>query len=159
VPETWPVRIRQIMRWAKGHNQALANYGLRCLLGKSCATVRERLDGFLLLGVYAMAPTIVIGWILALALFYRGIAPLGGTIALLAFTSYATVGNSAAFFQIAAAGRLDGRRQRIRLVPFVMLGFVVSIIAVSRATLSQLLALLTGAEFHWDKTERFRRVS
>ena len=23
VPETWPVRIKQIMRWAKGHNQAL----------------------------------------------------------------------------------------------------------------------------------------
>ena len=28
VPETWQVRIKQIMRWAKGHNQALVAYGL-----------------------------------------------------------------------------------------------------------------------------------
>ena len=26
VPESWEVRIRQIKRWAKGHNQALARY-------------------------------------------------------------------------------------------------------------------------------------
>ena len=50
VPETWPVRIKQIMRWAKGHNQALATYGFRLLFGKHLATWRERVDGFLLLG-------------------------------------------------------------------------------------------------------------
>ena len=56
VPEIWPVRIKQIMRWAKGHNQAMVTYGLRLLLGKHRATLRERIDGTLLLGVYAMAP-------------------------------------------------------------------------------------------------------
>src|SRR6202023_1961247 len=55
VPETWPVRIKQIMRWAKGHNQAMVTYSLRLLLGKHRATLRERIDGALLLGVYAMA--------------------------------------------------------------------------------------------------------
>ncbi len=28
VPETWPVRIRQIKRWAKGHNQVLFKLGI-----------------------------------------------------------------------------------------------------------------------------------
>ncbi len=84
------------------------------------------------------------------------VAPLHGVIALLAFTAYAATGNFAAFFEIAAAVRLDHTRQRICLLPFLVLGFGVSIFSVSRAVVSQLLAPLTGAQFHWDKTERFR---
>src|SRR3984893_18008305 len=72
VPETWPVRIKQIMRWAKGHNQALVAYSLPLLFGKHRATLRERIDGFWLLGVYAMAPLTMIAWLLALGLFYEG---------------------------------------------------------------------------------------
>jgi cellulose synthase/poly-beta-1,6-N-acetylglucosamine synthase-like glycosyltransferase len=156
VPETWPVRIKQIMRWAKGHNQALAAYGLRLLFGRHRATWRERIDGTLLLGVYAMAPITLIGWVLALAAFYEGVAPLYGLVALLTFTAYAATGNFAAFFEIAAAVRLDYTRQRVCLLPYLILGFGVSIFSVSRATISQLLAPITGAQFHWDKTERFR---
>jgi len=157
VPETWPVRIKQIMRWAKGHNQVLAAYGLHLLFGKHRATLRERIDGFLLLGVYAMAPVTLVGWLLALGVFYQGVAPLHGIIALLTFTAYATTGNFAAFFEIAAAVRLDSTRQRICLLPFLILGFGVSIFSVSRACISQIMAPITGAQFHWDKTERFRK--
>jgi len=156
VPETWHVRVKQIMRWAKGHNQALANYGFHLLFGKHRATLRERIDGFLLLGVYIMAPVTLLGWVLALGVFYEGIAPLHGVIALLSITAYSAVGNFAAFFEIAAAARLDYTRQRICLLPFLILGFGVSIFSVSRAFVSQLIAPLTGAQFHWDKTERFR---
>jgi len=158
VPETWEVRIKQLMRWAKGHNQALAAYGLKLLFGYHRATLRERLDGFLLLGVYVMAPVTLIGWLLALALFYEGVAPLHGVIALLAITAYGATGNFAAFFEIAAANRLDYTRQRICLLPFLVLGFGVSIFSVSQACLSQLLAPITRSQFHWDKTERFRPV-
>jgi cellulose synthase/poly-beta-1,6-N-acetylglucosamine synthase-like glycosyltransferase len=159
VPETWPVRIKQIMRWAKGHNQALATYGFRLLFGKHLATWRERIDGFLLLGVYVMAPITMVGWMLALAVFYQGVNPLHGVIAVLSITAYAAVGNFAAFFEIASAARLDSTRERIRLLPLLMLGFLVSIVAVSRAVISQLMAPITGAQFHWDKTERFRTSS
>src|ERR1700694_2226173 len=148
-PETRPARIRQIMRWAKGHNQVLVAYGLELLFGKHRATLRERVDGFLLLGVYAMAPLTVIAWLLALTLFYEGVAPLQGVIALLAFTAYSATGNFAAFFEIAAAARLDYTRQRICLLPFLVLGFVVSIFSVSRACADQLMAPITGAQFHW----------
>jgi len=159
VPETWPVRIKQIQRWAKGHNQALANYGFRLLFGKHLATSRERVDGFLLLGVYMMAPITMLAWILALAVFYQGTIPLHGIIAVLSVTAYAAVGNFAAFFEIAAAARLDSTPERIRLLPLLIFAFLVSIVAVSRAVVSQLTAPLTGAQFHWDKTERFRSPS
>ena len=159
VPETWAVRIKQIMRWAKGHNQAMATYSIRLLLGRHRATLRERIDGTLLLGVYAMAPITIIGWVLALGVFYQGVAPLHGILAILAITAYASVGNMAAFFEIAAAVRLDSNRNRISLLPFLVLGFAVSIFAVSRAAWSQLIGLVTKAEFHWDKTERFRKAA
>jgi cellulose synthase/poly-beta-1,6-N-acetylglucosamine synthase-like glycosyltransferase len=159
VPETWAVRIRQIMRWAKGHNQALVNYGGHLLLGNHRATWRERIDGFLLLGVYIMAPVTLVGWMLALAVFYERVSPFHGVIALLSLTAYSAVGNFAAFFEIAAAARLDSTRRRIRILPLLVLGFLVSIVAVTRAVVSQLMAPLTGAQFHWDKTERFRAPS
>ena len=156
VPETWQVRIKQIMRWAKGHNQVLVTFGLELLFGKHRATLRERIDGFWLLGVYAMAPLTMMAWFLALALFYEGVAPFQGVIALLAFTAYSATGNFAAFFEIAAAARLDNTRERVCLLPFLVLGFVVSVFSVSRACVDQLMAPITGAQFHWDKTERFR---
>jgi cellulose synthase/poly-beta-1,6-N-acetylglucosamine synthase-like glycosyltransferase len=159
VPETWQVRVKQIMRWAKGHNQAMVTYAVRLLFGKHRATLRERLDGVLLLGVYIMGPVTLLGWILALAVFYRGIAQLHGIVALLSITAYAAIGNLAAFFEIAAAVRLDGHDRRIRLLPFLILGFTVSIFSVTRAALSQVSDAITGAEFHWDKTERFRKAA
>jgi len=159
VPETWQVRIKQIMRWAKGHNQAMVTYGLQLLFGQHRATLRERLDGALLLGVYIMAPFTMVGCVLALAVFYQGVAPLHGVLAILGVTAYATVGNMAAFFEIAAAVRLDGNCKRIRLLPFLILGFTVSIFAVSWAAFSQVKDALTGAEFHWDKTERYRKAA
>ncbi len=159
VPETWQVRRKQIMRWAKGHNQAMVTYGLHLLFGRHRATLRERIDGVLLLGVYIMAPVTLLGWMLALAVFYQGIAPLHGIVALLSLTAYAAIGNLAAFFEIAAAVKLDGNRQRICLLPFLVLGFTVSILSVSQAAVAQLKDALTGAEFHWDKTERFRKVA
>lgn len=159
VPETWRVRTKQIMRWAKGHNQAMVTYGLRLLFGRHRATWRERMDGTLLLGVYAMAPITLLGWVLALAAFYENASPLQGVLALLSFTAYAAMGNVAAFFEIAAAVRLDGTPARIRILPFLIMGFVVSIFSVSWAAVSQTKDAITGAEFHWDKTERFRKAA
>ena len=159
VPETWPVRIKQIMRWAKGHNQAMLTYSFHLLFGRHRATLRERIDGTLLLGVYVMAPLTLLGWLLALGVFYQGVVPLHGIVALLAFTSYAAVGNLAAFFEIAAAARLDGTLGRICLLPFLILGFAVSTFSVTRAAISLVTDAITGAEFHWDKTERFRTTT
>ncbi|PYP86132.1 MAG: glycosyl transferase family 2 [Candidatus Angelobacter sp. Gp1-AA117] len=154
VPERWPVRVRQIMRWAKGHNQAMVHYAAS-LTRRHDVSWWERLDGLLLLGVYAMAPVLLLGWVLALLLFYTG-APIGGGVAVLGLAAFTTLGNFAAFFEIAAATRLDGSRLRIRLLPFTFLGFAVSLISVSRAAWQQIIEPLMGKEMVWHKTERSR---
>ncbi|HLA64390.1 MAG TPA: glycosyltransferase family 2 protein [Rhodothermales bacterium] len=154
VPETWPVRIRQIRRWARGHTAAALRHTFH-VAGSRHLSARERIDGLLLLGVYAMSPVLLAGWILAAVLFYMGIVPIHGALAILAVASYNTVGNFAVFFEIATGARLDGHYRRIRLLPLNLLGFIVSLVATSRAVLTELWPI--RGELVWDKTERFRR--
>ena len=155
VPERWPVRVRQIMRWAKGHNQSMISYLWKTA---KCSELKwmERMDGVLLLGVYVMGPVLLLGWILAVVLFYTGVQ-IGGGLTVLALGAFTTLGNFAAFFEIAAAARLDGSRERIRLLPLTLFGFTVSLVSVSRAAYQQVHASLFGqAELVWHKTERSR---
>src|SRR5262249_2766239 len=70
-PETWPTRIRQIMRWARGHNQATTRYGAKLLFNRR-TRLAERVDGALLLGVFLMSPVLLAGWSLGVALWYLG---------------------------------------------------------------------------------------
>ncbi len=155
VPERWPVRVRQIKRWAKGHNQAMARY-LFGLAKCSGLSKLERIDGTLLLGVYLMGPVLLLGWLLAVVLFYNG-AQIGGGLTVLALGAFTTLGNFAAFFEIAAAARLDGSRQRIRLLPLTLFGFTVSLISVSQAAWQQVQESIFGArQLVWHKTERSR---
>lgn len=159
VPEGWGARVRQIMRWTKGHNQALYRHLAR-VLGSDDLKPLERLDGAALLGVYAMAPLLMVGWIASLLLFYLDPPPMiGGAVALLALVSYGALGNFAAFFEIAAAAFLDGSSRRIRLLPLGALGFMVSVYAISRATFDQVKDHFLHAELRWEKTPRYRKVA
>ena len=159
VPENWPVRVRQIMRWARGHNQALIRYALQIISSKH-TNWRERLDGFALLAVYATSPSLVLGWILAIALFYAGAGPLvAGFVVFFSFVAFNALGNFSAFFEIAAASYLDGSRARIRLLPLNYLGFLVSMVTITRGTLNQLVSdTLFKRELRWDKTVRYRKA-
>jgi hypothetical protein len=68
-------------------------------------------------------------------------------------TSYSTLGNFAVFYEIAAAAHLDGSRARVRLLPLILLGFLVSLVAVTKATLTQWLYRRRGGDVLWHKTE------
>ena len=155
VPETWPSRIRQIKRWAKGHNQSLVRYWWPLLKRPSHIRRRTVVDGMLLLGVFAVGPLLLVGYGLAVALYYLGVPLSAGLMAILAVAMYSTLGNFAAFFEVAAGARLDGSRGRIRLLPFLIVGFLVSLVSVSWATVVQLATFWRSGD-QWEKTERHR---
>lgn len=158
VPEKWSTRIRQIRRWTHGHNQALRRYAMRMLARKGGVTWAQALDGTLLLGVFAVGPILLFGWMLALTLYYLGYQPSSGILMLLLASAFSTLGNFAAFFEVATATRLDGSRRRVRLLPFLFFGFLVSLIAVSQETILQFVGWGMGRRSkQWDKTERYRR--
>jgi cellulose synthase/poly-beta-1,6-N-acetylglucosamine synthase-like glycosyltransferase len=157
VPENWPTRIRQIQRWTRGHNQALKQYLSKLLRFPRHLRVAQVVDGALLLGVFAVAPILILGWGFATALFFMGYPVNASLIALFAVATYSTLGNFAAFFEVATAARLDGSRNRIRLLPFLALGFLVNLLAISRATVSRRSWLQPSSKGPtWDKTERYR---
>ncbi|MES2522134.1 MAG: glycosyltransferase family 2 protein [Gemmatimonadota bacterium] len=155
VPERWDVRIRQIQRWAKGHNQALVRYMSALVRNRRALPWWQVLDGVLLLGVFVVPLVLIVGWVCTVILFYAGYPPSWGRLTVLAISSFNTIGNFAAFFQVAAASRLDGSRERIRMLPFLLLGFLVSTFSVARASLSR-ASWMRGRPVEWQKTERFR---
>lgn len=162
VPESWAVRFRQISRWAKGHNQVMTKLGTEMLTRKGLRWM-ERVDGVALLGVFLMSPILLVGWMLALVLTVTGYG-IGANVniallMLLIATGFACVGNFAAFFEVAAAVHLDGHQRRLRLLPLLLTGFVVSMVAVSKATIDGLLLdKLFKRQFKWDKTVRYRQA-
>jgi cellulose synthase/poly-beta-1,6-N-acetylglucosamine synthase-like glycosyltransferase len=153
VPENWRSRIRQIQRWAIGHNQALVRHSLP-LLRKHDATWAQRIDGLFLLGVFAMPLVTLWAWGLALLGFYVDGSILGGVLPVLGMAAYASVGTFAAFFEIGAATRLDRVPRKILLLPLNIFGFIVSMISVTTATLSQILSRFLGGRMIWHKTGR-----
>ncbi|QOL48149.1 glycosyltransferase family 2 protein [Massilia litorea] len=159
VPEEWSVRIKQIMRWSKGHNQVLVRYWSSFLFS-DCISLRARVDGFLLLFVFAMPPVLLFGWILAL-LCYMLSSPslLSLFVAAWAFSAYGANGSFAAFFEIAIAVILDGNRKRLRLLPLSLLGFCVSLVVISRASWQLLADSIRKRELVWDKTVRYRKAA
>jgi hypothetical protein len=115
----------------------------------------SRLRLVLLLGVFAMAPILLLGWGLALAVYYMGYQLPAGILAVLIVSAFSTLGNFAAFFEVAAATRLDGSRNRVRLLPFLFFGFLVSLMAVSQESLKQFFTIRRSRYVKWDKTERY----
>ena len=157
VPEVWQERNRQIMRWAKGHNQVALRH-LGSTLRTSGISAFARLDAVLLLGVYLLAPLLLLGFLCGFSLFLLGQPVLAGSaLVVFGLVSFSALGNYAAFFEIAAALHLDGSRKRLRLLPLNFLNFLVSLINITRACGSLLFDdTLRGKQMRWDKTARYR---
>ncbi len=158
VPEEWSVRMRQVRRWAKGHNQVLYRYWGE-LMSSPFVTLRERIDGILLLQVFAMPPLLLIGWVLALSLYFLNAGSLVALfIPLMAMVAYGALGNFAAFLEIVMAVLLDGHRRRIRLLPVNLLCFFASLFSISGALVESAVDRLFGRELVWHKTLRYRKL-
>jgi cellulose synthase/poly-beta-1,6-N-acetylglucosamine synthase-like glycosyltransferase len=157
VPEEWSVRMRQVHRWAKGHNQVLLNYW-GALLASRFVSLRERLDGFMLIQVFLIQPLLLLGWGLVVIMYYLNsltlmtlFLPLG----LLMF--YGALGSFSAFLQTALAVLLDGHRNRIRLLPIQVLCFCSSLFSVSSALVEAVQDRYSQRELVWHKTARYRK--
>lgn len=156
VPEDWGVRIKQVTRWAKGHNQVMARYWWQ-FATSSYLTRGQRVDGLLLLFVFVIPLVMLVGWLLALGLYFLNAGSLLSTlIPIFALMIYGTLGNFAAFFEIVVAVLIDGNRRRLRLLPFNMLGFLVSLFAISGAVWSLLADRIFKRDMVWEKTVRYR---
>ena len=156
VPETWPVRVRQIRRWANGHTECFVRFAGQMLTTPGLRAV-ERIDGVMLLAIYLIAPLLVGALAASLFLFFSGHFHLVNTFALTAaIIAFNSIGNFASFFEIGTATLLDGSRDRVRLLPFNVLNFALSVAVVTQGLVSFGASRAFGRSRIWHKTERFR---
>lgn len=152
VPQTWPERMRQVVRWARGHNQALLKYFWPLIVSRR-VKLRVKIDGIMLLGVYVLSPLLVFAWATALSLWHLGVNE-PGLIIILAVSTYAVLGNFATFFEVAAATHLDRTRERATLLPLLSLGFLVTALSVTYGAFVQLAAASPHRRGFWHRTAR-----
>ncbi|MGQ3887984.1 glycosyltransferase [Legionella sp. CNM-1927-20] len=157
VPDAWPVRISQISRWAKGHNQVLAHHFLKTIFGRNLTLV-QRLDGLLLLFLYLVSPLLFIGWLLFILAYYLDIVPGASTIlGFLIIISFSGAGNFTIFHEISTGIFLDNlrniRANRMRLLPFSYFNFFVSLIVLTKVFIKQITVDLFKKDIVWVRTE------
>lgn len=154
-PETWEVRGRQIRRWSRGHNNVMFRYLLPVLISKQM-NWKEKMDGILLLLVYAVPFLLALGQLDAIALFFmHEMNLLSGWWVLLFIGAYCSFGNFAPFYEIGSALTMDGIKNEIYLLPLIMYNFYFYMWTISLGFLDSIIDLLTGRQVVWAKTIRF----
>ncbi len=118
-------------------------------------TRRERLDGASLLGISAMAPVLLMGWLVPHLLWLCGDNG-SGLLLMLAVVRHGMFGHAAAFHGIASALRLDGERDKAKGVPLILVGFFVSTFASTAGFLAAMGDMPRPRRIQWRKTPRDR---
>ncbi|MGB6865080.1 MAG: glycosyltransferase family 2 protein [Candidatus Aminicenantaceae bacterium] len=155
-PEEWKTRARQIKRWARGHTQVMFRY-LWPMLRSRHITTWEKIDGVLLLSIYAVPFLIALGIAISLILFFLGEMQIFESLFLfLLVIAYNTFGNIAPFNQLGIAALIDGSTHRIRLLPLLFFVFLFNLWSSSLGFVNAVFDLLFKREIRWQKTERFR---
>lgn len=156
-PETWEVRGRQIRRWSRGHNGVLFRYLFRVILSTQM-NWKEKIDGILLLLVYAVPFFLALGQLDAFALFFlHEMDLMTGWWVLLFIGVYCSFGNFAPFYEIGSALLMDGIKREIFLLPLIMYNFYFYMWTMSLGFLDAVADILTGRQVTWAKTKRFAK--
>ncbi len=156
-PETLQVRGKQIRRWARGHNQVLFRNFFRTIT-TSAMTVREKIDGILLLFVYAVPFLLALGQVVSIILFFLGeMDVFAGYWVIFFIGVYSSFGNFAPFFQIGTALIIDGIKGEAFLLPLLMFNFYFYMWNISLGFLDAVADLITHRRVKWVKTIRFEQ--
>jgi len=151
--ETWQSYRRQRYRWARGHMQAAIKH-LWPLIRSKNLSLREKIDGFLLLNVYFMPLLVALAW------FLGAVSYLVQTSELAAFYwflpsvfVFSSVGNFAPFFEVGIGAYLDGREHVCRLIPLLPIAFLFNVAICAKAFFDLCTSKLVGNNScKWAKT-------
>lgn len=154
-PETWDVRAKQIRRWARGHNQVLFRYFWK-VISTPYMNFREKVDGILLLLVYAVPFFLALGQIDSFILFFLGEMDIfAGWWVLLFIGAYTSFGNFAPFYEIGTGLMLDGVKGEALLLPLIMFNFYFYMWYISLGFIDAIADVITRRKVKWAKTKRF----
>ena len=154
-PETWEVRGKQIRRWSRGHNNVMFRYFFKFLFSPNVGFA-EKLDGTLLLFVYAVPLILGLAQIDCLILFFMGKMEIfAGWWAILFMGIYNTWGNFAPFYEIGSGAFLDGMEKEILALPQLCFSFYFYMWYISLGFFDAVIDIITRRNVKWAKTKRF----
>jgi len=157
MPEDWVTRAKQIRRWSRGHNEVMFKH-LFSMFKSKYISLKAKVDGILLLFVYAMPVMLIVGIINAILLFFiDAIGIVNSITALIFILAINAFGNFAPFFQISTANYLDGRKASLKLVPMFAFNFILYIFYTGLGFFDAISDLFTKREVDWVKTKRSER--
>ena len=144
---------KQRHRWAKGHMQVCFKHSLNVLRSKKLS-LREKIDGLLLLHVYFMPVISMLSFFIGASLILydssRLVYPLWFFVPI---SFYSCVGNFAPFFEVGIGAYLDGRRRLQWLVPLLVFAYLYNIVICTKAFLDLIAASILGRrQVDWQKT-------
>ena len=154
--DNWRAYWKQRHRWAQGHMQVCFKYAFKVLRSKKL-TLREKIDGLLLLHVYFMPVLTLISFFISTFLILSQSSPLFYALWLFVPMSvYGLAGNLAPFFEIGIAAYLDGRTRLQFLVPLLLFAYLLNTLICTKALFDLFTAkLLRKNHISWNKTYHF----
>jgi cellulose synthase/poly-beta-1,6-N-acetylglucosamine synthase-like glycosyltransferase len=148
----WRGYWRQRYRWSRGHMQCAFKHLLPLMRSKSL-TLKEKLDGFLLLNVYFVPVLVGFGWLLGGLCFLLGYGLWTGYTALFVTLIYFASGNIAPLSEVIVGAILDKRGRFCVYLPFMFLAFFLNVFICTKALIDLLVAKICGnPSAKWDKT-------
>jgi cellulose synthase/poly-beta-1,6-N-acetylglucosamine synthase-like glycosyltransferase len=157
-PEDWRIRMKQVRRWACGHNQCLLRYLVPTLTTRE-QPLYKRLDAALVLCFYLL-PVLAFANLLA-ALVYPTLyayPPLNfAVVSAVAFAM--SFGNFAPYLQIMAAAIRDRQPDAVRLLPLIVISSTISMLAATHGLWLAIRSIAFGKALKWDKTVRYRKTA
>lgn len=151
--ESWRAYWKQRYRWSRGHMQCAFKHLANVITSRKL-TVREKIDGLLLLNVYFMPVLVLLSWIVCIPLFFLA----SSQWFLMLWTSmsislYSFVGNFAPFFEVGVGAYLDGRTRAHWLISLLIFTFLYNIPICTKAFIDLVFSKLLGKkELYWHKT-------
>lgn len=154
--ENWHAYWRQRYRWARGHMQCAFRHS-RAVLTSKRLTLREKVDGLLLLNLYFMPVVALLLWVTFIPLFLleTGSSSQSSVIAsaVVPIPLYSFVGNFAPFFEVGVGSYLDGRSRAQWLMSLLVFVFLYNIPICTKALIDLLVSkVLRKENSRWDKT-------
>lgn len=151
------VKLRQFWnqrsRWAKGHMQCAFEYTWLLLRSKRMS-LKEKVDGLMLLSVYFMPVLVMLSWFSLFVLFLVNPPTLlPYWMALVVSVFFTLNGDIAPFLEVIAGAVCDGRKKLILYTPLLFIAYVVNVFVCCKTFLELVFAKLTGRRAnHWNKT-------
>lgn len=143
----------QRKRWSKGHMQCALRYVWPLLKSRE-VSLKQKLDGLLLLNVYFLPILVVFSWILFFIVWVFELPTLiPYEIAFVSGVFFLLHGNLAPFVEVVAGALCDKRWKLVSLTWLLVVSYFVNMAICSKALLELVFAKITGRNSnHWHKT-------